>query len=130
MSPHRTVNYLTDLARTLCHNPEAEWLEFKQNKIDPQEIGEYISALANAATLNDRLYGYLLWGIEDSTRELVGTKFDPQNTKKGGELLVNWLLRLLEPKINFSFHSVDIDGKRHNHPGDRLCDISPGAIQR
>ncbi len=26
---------------------EAEWLEFKANRYDPQEVGEYLSALVN-----------------------------------------------------------------------------------
>ena len=28
---------------------ENEWVEFKVNNSDPQEVGEYISALANSA---------------------------------------------------------------------------------
>lgn len=112
MSPQRTAIYLADLARTLCHGPETEWLEFKRGKADPQEIGEYISALANAATLNDRPYGYLVWGVNDDTHEPVGTRFVPQRAKKGNEPLETWLLRLIEPKIDFSFHSIDLEGKR------------------
>lgn len=111
MSPQRTAAYLADLARTLCRHPETEWLEFKRDKADPREIGEYISALANAATLNDRPYGYVVWGVEDDTHEPVGTKFSPQHAKKGNEPLETWLLRLLEPKIDFSFHPIDFDGK-------------------
>ena len=31
---------------------ETEWLEFKQNDERPEEIAEYLSALANAAVLS------------------------------------------------------------------------------
>ena len=36
---------------------ETEWLEFKVNNV--QEIGEYISALSNAACIHDKEYGYI-----------------------------------------------------------------------
>ena len=50
--------------------------------------------------------------MEDRTGKLVGTGFDPNTSKKGNEPFENWLLRLLEPRIHFSFHAVDVDGKR------------------
>ncbi|WP_337932962.1 hypothetical protein [Hallella sp.] len=34
-------------------------------------IGEDISALANSATLNDRDYAYMIWGIDDCTHEII-----------------------------------------------------------
>ena len=37
----------------LCAMPtETEWLEFKRNRYEPQHLGEYLSALANAACLD------------------------------------------------------------------------------
>jgi ATP-dependent DNA helicase RecG len=33
---------------------ETEWIEFKQNNADPQEIGEYLSALSNASRIRRR----------------------------------------------------------------------------
>lgn len=41
---------------------ETEWLEFKVNNNAPEEIGEYISALANGAALRQKPHGYLVWG--------------------------------------------------------------------
>ena len=87
-------------------------MEFKHNKAEPKEIGKYISALANAATLNNQPYGYLLWGVESNQHEPVGTTFDPQTAKQGNEPLEPWLMKLLEPKINFSFDSFAYEGKR------------------
>ena len=40
---------------------ETEWVEFKHNNADPQEMGEYISALANSAALSGKNSGYLIW---------------------------------------------------------------------
>ena len=43
---------LTALLERICREPhETEWLEFKENHYEPQVLGEYLSALANAACL-------------------------------------------------------------------------------
>ncbi len=113
MNPPRSTKDYVALVRALCRpDGETEWVEYKQNHADPQEVGRYISALANGAALNEQRYGYLIWGVEDGTGTLVGTTFDPGTAKKGNEPLENWLLRLLDPRIHFGFHIVDLDGKR------------------
>ncbi len=90
---------------------ETEWVEFKHNNSNPEEIGEYISAISNGAALHGKRTGYVVWGIEDGTRSVVGTSFQPKTAKKGNEELENWLLRLLEPRIDFSIHEFEVDGK-------------------
>lgn len=111
MTTDRSTDYLTGLVRELCKLPhETEWVEFKVNNADPQEIGEYLSALANAAALNGKAFAYLVWGIEDQTHDIVGTTFSPASTRKGNEPLESWLLRLLTPKIHFRFHELAVDG--------------------
>jgi predicted HTH transcriptional regulator len=47
------VNELRALPR------ETEWVEFKVNDAEQQAIGEYISALANAAALVGKAFAYL-----------------------------------------------------------------------
>jgi ATP-dependent DNA helicase RecG len=111
MTTDRNAEYLVGLVRELCKLPhETEWVEFKINNSDPQEIGEYLSALANAAALNGKAFAYLVWGIENQTHDIVGTNFSPASTKKGHEPLETWLLRLLTPKIHFRFHELIVDG--------------------
>ena len=81
---NRNLPYLTGLVHELRGLPrETEWVEFKHNNADPQEIGEYVSALANSAALNDRAHGYLLWGVEDGTHAIVGTNFSPAASRRG-----------------------------------------------
>ncbi|GAB7014735.1 ATP-binding protein [Methanogenium cariaci] len=107
------AEYLIGLVNELRKLPhETEWAEFKVNNYDPQKIGEYISALSNAAALNGKAFGYLVWGIEDGTQAIVGTTFSPRMAKVGNEELENWLLRLLSPRINFRFFEVNVDGKQ------------------
>lgn len=111
MTMDRSADYLAGLVRELCKQPaETEWLEFKHNNADPQEIGEYLSALANSAALCGKANAYLVWGIENADHAMVGTTFSPASAKVGGEELENWLLRLLSPKIHFRFYPVDVDG--------------------
>lgn len=112
MITDRTTEYLTGLVHELRKLPkETEWLEFKHNDASRQDIGEYISALANSAALYGKHSGYVIWGIDDVSHNIVGTTFEPAKTKVGNEELENWLLRLLTPKIDFRFHSVTIDGR-------------------
>lgn len=111
MTNDRNQEYLADLVRELCKLPrETEWVEFKVNNADPQEIGEYLSALANAAALNGKAFAYMVWGIQDQTHRIVGTSFRPTQARKGNEPLETWLLRLLTPKIHFHFCEVVVDG--------------------
>lgn len=112
MSIERPEDYLISIVHELRKLPrETEWLEFKQNKVSEDMIGEYISALANSAALVGKVNAYMLWGIDDEEHNIIGTNFDPTQYKVGNEELENWLLRLLEPKINFQFHKVSIDEK-------------------
>ena len=101
--------YRSLLAELLKLPTETGWLEFNKNNENPQEIGEYISALSNSAALEEKTNAYMIWGIDDKTHEIVGTSFDPERTKKGNEELESWLLRLLNPKIDFSFKKILIE---------------------
>lgn len=113
MSGERPTDYLTSLVRELCALPrETEWVEFKINDAEPQAIGEYISALANAAALAGKAFAYLVWGVRDDDHTVVGTTFDPYVARVGNEELESWLLRLLDPKLGFRFFAVDIAGQR------------------
>lgn len=111
--PHLTDDQLTELVHGLCALPhEIEWVEFKQNQAAPDEIGEYLSALANGAALAGQQIGYLVWGVEDGTHHVVGTTFDPFTARVGNEQLEGWLNHLLEPRLNFAFTAGIVDSHR------------------
>ena len=90
---------------------ETEWVEFKENNEDPEDIGEYLSALANAAALLGKPQSYLVWGVNDSAHDLVGTTFRPRTQKVRGQELENWLLIHLYPQVHFRIHEADEGGK-------------------
>ena len=79
------------LLKLQSYSQECEWVEFKINNSDPQEIGEYISALSNSSKYNKQPYGYLVLGVENKTHNLVGTQFHPHSEKIGDQELENWL---------------------------------------
>jgi hypothetical protein len=82
----RPDDYLVSLVHELRKLPrETEWLEFKVNVYEPQELGEYMSALANSATLSGKAFAYLVWGIADGDHTLVGSTFRPSAAKIGNE---------------------------------------------
>jgi len=76
---------------TRKHNTEKPWIEFKVNNSNPQEIGEYISALSNTAALYSQNYAFIIWGVNDESHEIGGTNFVPQKAKKGNQSLELWL---------------------------------------
>jgi ATP-dependent DNA helicase RecG len=102
MIPAKLDGKLTEL---LFLPGECEWVEFKLNQAEPQEIGEYLSALSNAAALHQQAHGYVVWGVEDGTHQVKGTTFQPRRTKgAGNEDLEPWLGRLLSPRIDFRIY--------------------------
>ncbi|MCC5877686.1 MAG: putative DNA binding domain-containing protein [Candidatus Sumerlaeia bacterium] len=108
MTDERLQGILTDLRRL---PKEVEWVEFKENKDDPQEIGEYISALANSAGLLGKNVAWIVWGIKDHNHDVVGTTFKPRQKRIGNEEMENWLNHLLYPRLNFRIHELEVEGK-------------------
>ena len=100
---------LTALLERLRREPhETEWLEFKESDYEPQVLGEYLSALANAACLAGKPQGYLVFGIQDQTHAVAGTRFDPYAVKaKGNQDLLLWLAMGLQPNVGFEVHILD-----------------------
>jgi len=91
---------------------EIEWAEFKCNNENPDEIGEYISALANGAAYCRRPRAYIVWGVDDATHVLLGTTARLHTRKVNGQELENWLTLHLRPAVNFRFHEAERDGLR------------------
>lgn len=101
------------IGRLQAEQHETEWLEFKVNRYVPQEIGEYLSALANSAAVHGKPKGYLGFGIENVTHALVGTDFDPEEMKgKGSQPLLIWLAMRLKPNVGFEHFITTIGAKR------------------
>jgi len=106
---------LNDLLEELVALPsETEWIEFKLNKgsISNEQIGEYLSALSNGATIANKPFGYLVWGINDNSHDIMGTNFSFIDAKQGNQNLELWLRTLLHPKINFEIFEFTYRGQQ------------------
>ena len=103
--------YIDILENLLSLKDEYEWLDFKENWFSKDEIGEYISAISNGASLCGKENGYLIWGVEDKTKEIIGTiiNFDKDID---GEPYKHYLARNLKPSVPFEVAEFTYNGKR------------------
>lgn len=100
-----TLDSLRQLSR------EQATVEFKSNLNDAEDIGRYISGLANVAALQGHERAWVVWGVEDDTHRVTGTDFDPFKQKikaKEGsnQALIMWLQVMMQPRADFEFHEV------------------------
>lgn len=106
----RDIAWIDELRRS---GHENSCVEFKENNDDPEIIGKLISALANAAREQNVEVAVVLWGIEDQTGKIIGTNFDPNAKRVGGQAFELRLAQMLNPSPAFSFRTVD-------HPDGRV----------
>ena len=71
---------LQELLTTLIERWENEGAEFKRagDGFSTDEIGKYFSALANEANLRDNDRAWLVFGVDNKTRKVVGTDYRPE----------------------------------------------------
>jgi hypothetical protein len=56
-----SAEYLCSLLEDLVNLPhETEWVEFKVNNAEPEDIGQYLSAISNSAALQEKQVGYIV----------------------------------------------------------------------
>lgn len=91
---------------------ETEWIEFKENYFNAEDIGKKISGLSNSACLLDKPFAYLIFGINDGDHSVVGTNFDFEKEKIGNEEIENWISQRLNPRPDFRKYSLTLEDKR------------------
>lgn len=76
MTPAEVEAKLDELLRLPA---ETEWAEFKEakNGYDFNDLGQYFSALSNEANLKNQSFGWLVFGVEDKAKKIVGSQFRP-----------------------------------------------------
>ena len=80
------MEYYYSILQHLLSRVENEVVEFKaaKNNFDIDDLGKYFSALSNEANLRERDFGWLVFGVDNKTHEVVGTNF------KDGDVALNW----------------------------------------
>ena len=71
---------LTAVLDRLLADWENEVIKFKEggDAFSTDRIGEYFSALTNEANLCDAEAGWLVFGVNNKTRRVVGTEYRPE----------------------------------------------------
>jgi ATP-dependent DNA helicase RecG len=103
MDPTALKRLLNELIATW----ENEVVEFKQagNDFKTDTIGEYFSALANEANLRGLDSGWLVFGIDNKTRRVVGTNYRPEADRL--QSLKMQMAENAEPRVTFRhFHEL------------------------
>lgn len=105
-------NY-NEIFNRLWEHAENEIVEFKRAETgyDIDTLGQYFSALSNEANLREREYGWIVFGVWDKKRQIVGTSF------KDGEVALNKLKQDMSQHTtdNLIFREIvpiEVEGKR------------------
>ena len=106
------MNQLASLIKEcISYEDELEWVEFKTNIFNIDEIGQYISALSNSAAILGKPNAYMIWGIENNSHKVVGTNIN-YNKDVNNEPIQHYLARKLSPSIAFYFEETVFDNER------------------
>lgn len=78
---YKNMDELNKILDELLLNTENECVEFKkaENNFDIDILGKYFSALGNEATLKNKQYSWIVFGIDDKTHKLTNTNFYSDN---------------------------------------------------
>lgn len=101
------------LLQNLINNWESEVVEFKQanQDYDTHKIGEYFSALCNEANLREADSAWLIFGVNDKERCIVGTNY--RSNYERLHSLKNQIAQSTEPSITFrEIHELKHENSR------------------
>lgn len=102
-----------DIFEELRYHHEDEVVEFKkaENNFDFDDLGKYFSALSNEANLRDKGFAWLVFGVHDKTREILGTSF--KNSMKSLQKLKQDLSQHTTDNNTFrDIYELNVEGKR------------------
>ena len=97
----------------LRYHHEDEVVEFKkaENNFDFDDLGKYFSALSNEANLRDKAFAWLVFGVHDKTRKILGTSF--KNSMKSLQKLKHDLSQHTTDGHTFrEIYELEVEGKR------------------
>ena len=88
---------------------EDETVEFKKAENNFDLLGKYFSALSNEANLHHHEFAWLVFGVHDKTREIIGTSY--KNSPVSLQKLKQDFSQQTTNNITFrNIHSIEIEG--------------------
>ena len=96
---------LSELLDRLIADWENEVVEFKRGKdgFSSSDLGKYVSALANEANLRGKARGWLVFGVENVSRSVVGSSY-----KEDAEHLQADKMQVLNGTGSFTFRDIHV----------------------
>ena len=104
---------INETFNNLRYHHESEVVEFKkaENSFSFDDLGKYFSALSNEANLRDKDFGWLVFGVHDKTREILGTSY--KNGMKSLQKLKYDLSQHTTDRNTFrDIYELEVEGKR------------------
>lgn len=101
------------LFNSIRYHHEDEVIEFKkaESNFDFDDLGKYFSALSNEANLRNQEFGWLIFGVHDRTREIIGTTY--KNSLVSLQKLKHDLAQQITDNNTFrEIHELQLEGKR------------------
>lgn len=96
----------------LRNNDESPCIEAKENELEVEKFGKTISAISNSCLLENREYGYIIFGVKDKTWEIVGTNKKLSQYKVGNQDVFLYFSTLLTSGIDLKFFdNVEVENK-------------------
>ena len=102
-----------EIFNNLRYHHENEVVEFKkaENSFDFDDLGKYFSALSNEANLRDKDFAWLVFGVENKTREAIGTTY--KNSMTSLQKLKHDLAQHTTDRNTFrDIFELEVEGKR------------------
>ena len=82
-----------------------------ENYFDFDDLGKYFSALSNEANLRYKDFAWLVFGVYDKTREIIGTTY--KNSDKSLQKLKHDIAQHITDNNTFrDIHELIVEGKR------------------
>lgn len=104
---------LNTLLNRLIAQWEGEAVEFKNvgDGYSTSEIGKYVTALANEANLRGMERAWLVFGVDNNTRSVVGSAYRADPERLNG--LKHSIAQGTEPSVTVrEIHQLDVEGNR------------------
>ena len=110
-----TEKALVETLNDLVQHVENEVVEFKlaSNNFDLHKLGQYFSAISNEANLRNKKYGWLIFGVDDTTHEFRGTNYknNPVSLEKLKLEIAKETTGAISFRDIFVVHPFSLEGK-------------------
>ena len=146
----KSYKELCDILNELIKNSENECVEFKraENDFDIDKLGKYFSAISNEATLKNKQYGWIVFGIDDKTHNFTNTRYHYDNNFNGVKKQIS---DNTTDNVTFiEIYNLDIDDNRvimfqvpaasgtpmnwkgfpYGRNGESICSLTPNKIEQ